>query len=890
MSKVNFYRRFVSYFIVFGLIISLSSGLITYYYHNTLQNDILKEKAREVFNIKINDGFNPVLINLKQTLYNIVESNILKQYIITNDPNLKENLQVMFFSISNGNKNIMQVRFLSSDGKELVRVDRDKETNKSFVVDDLKLQDKKERYYFQETALLDKNKVWFSKIDLNIENGKIEIPYKPTLRIAMPVYVDELFNGIVIINLHASELLEKLANSTVFEHFIIDKDNNYILHPDQKYSFNRYKNIKRDLSEDFPNGLDNMFLYSLNTFLPNDDKAILVLKPKDEYLQEHTVNEIKVASGTLFINLLFSLAIASILAKKPTRLQASLVKANGQLNSFNKELKQNKLFIESILDNSAHGIITSDKKGTITLFNKQAQKLLGYSDKEVVGKATPEIFHKKEEIVQKAKEYSKALNKKIEPGFEVFTAKTDAGLDNDDVWTYVSRYGIEFTVSLHMTALKDISGEVIGYMGIAEDITHQKYLSDQLEKQRNELQTILDTTKDGIAILDLETNFLYFNDAYLKMTGFTKSELLEKSCAGLSAPEDMPKAKKVLEEVLEKGSVENFEKTCILKDNKRVQINMSLAMMPDRQSILIATKDITESKKREKQLQDYVQLIDQNIITSSTDLDGVITNVSKAFCDISGYTKEELIGRKHNIIRHPDLPKSFYEDMWNTILEDKTWTGEIQNLAKDRSTYWVKASISPVYNDEHKKIGYTAIRQNITDKKIIEEISITDGLTGIYNRRHFNDLFPKIINSAKRENTLVSFLIMDIDHFKQYNDTYGHQMGDEVLIRVAGAIKGSLHRADDHCFRLGGEEFGVIFKADSKEKAYEFAELIRENIENLQIEHAGNSASSWVTASMGLISKNADGITGADELYKKGDELLYKAKSSGRNCVKVMGE
>lgn len=283
----------------------------------------------------------------------------------------------------------------------------------------------------------------------------------------------------------------------------------------------------------------------------------------------------------------------------------------------------------------------------------------------------------------------------------------------------------------------------------------------------------------------------------------------------------------------------------------------------------------------------YLDIVDKYVIISSTDLKGKITSVSSAFCEITGYTKEELLGKHHNIIRHPSMPSELYKQMWKTIKNDQVWSGEIQNLKKDGSFYWVYSTISPVFDHDSNKIGYTSIRQDISDKKQIELISITDGLTNIYNRRHFNELFPKIINSAKRKNEFVAFLIMDIDHFKQYNDTYGHQMGDEVLIKVAAAIKKSLQRADDYCFRLGGEEFGVIFKADSKEHAEQFANTIRENIENLHIEHSGNSAGSYVTASMGLICKNANDINNADEVYKQGDDLLYRSKESGRNRVSV---
>jgi diguanylate cyclase (GGDEF)-like protein len=193
--------------------------------------------------------------------------------------------------------------------------------------------------------------------------------------------------------------------------------------------------------------------------------------------------------------------------------------------------------------------------------------------------------------------------------------------------------------------------------------------------------------------------------------------------------------------------------------------------------------------------------------------------------------------------------------------------------------------IEPNFSKDGKIVGYSAIRYDITDKKLIEILSITDGLTNIYNRRYFNEIFPKIINNAKRKNELISFLFMDIDHFKQYNDNYGHQKGDEVLIKFAKCLKESLNRSSDFAFRLGGEEFAIVYQTDTKEKAIEFANIIKINIEDLEIIHEFNSASPYITASMGLICKNANDID--DKIYKQADDLLYEAKRSGRNQIKV---
>ena len=146
-------------------------------------------------------------------------------------------------------------------------------------------------------------------------------------------------------------------------------------------------------------------------------------------------------------------------------------------------------------------------------------------------------------------------------------------------------------------------------------------------------------------------------------------------------------------------------------------------------------------------------------------------------------------------------------------------------------------------------------------------------------------MFPKIINSAKRKNELIAFLCRDIDHFKQYNDNYGHQKGDDVLVSFAKCLKDSLHRSSDIAFRLGGEEFAIVYQPETKEKAIEFANTIKENIEKLQIKHEFSSVRLYVTASMGLVCKEANNID--DEIYKEADDNLYEAKNIGRNSIHV---
>ncbi|MGJ0311296.1 cache domain-containing protein [Aliarcobacter cryaerophilus] len=296
-------------------------------------------------------------------------------------------------------------------------------------------------------------------------------------------------------------------------------------------------------------------------------------------------------------------------------------------------------------------------------------------------------------------------------------------------------------------------------------------------------------------------------------------------------------------------------------------------------------KTLENKNMVEKKLQDYINIVNQNVIISSTNIQGVITEVSEAFCEISGYKKDELIGKSHNIVRHPNTPTSFYKEMWNTLLSKKEWRGEIKNLAKNGDIYWIYAIITPILKNS-EIIGFTSIKSNITNKKHIEDLSITDDLTKIYNRRFFNIKIEEEINRAKRDKKELCLIILDIDFFKQYNDTYGHQEGDIVIKSVANVLKNRTNRADDFAFRVGGEEFVIITHIE-KDKVFDYANSIKDDIENLKIEHSGNKASKYVTISLGVVCKNAIEINSSEELYKEADDNLYEAKRSGRNCVVI---
>lgn len=189
-----------------------------------------------------------------------------------------------------------------------------------------------------------------------------------------------------------------------------------------------------------------------------------------------------------------------------------------------------------------------------------------------------------------------------------------------------------------------------------------------------------------------------------------------------------------------------------------------------------------------------------------------------------------------------------------------------------------------IYIEQEKiKVIYQEKLNEILKKEVNH-----DGLTGLYNRRYFDMIFTKELSRARRNKLSFTFVMMDIDYFKQYNDTYGHSEGDNVLKLIADFLDKKLSRAGDFCFRLGGEEFGFFFTGKSLEDAISYTEVICKGIEKLHIKHSKNLVSSYITASFGLIYFNDKSIDiDAHSLYIAADKVLYKAKEDGRNRVVV---
>ena len=183
---------------------------------------------------------------------------------------------------------------------------------------------------------------------------------------------------------------------------------------------------------------------------------------------------------------------------------------------------------------------------------------------------------------------------------------------------------------------------------------------------------------------------------------------------------------------------------------------------------------------------------------------------------------------------------------------------------------------------DHSQLEIVARKLKRVNKKL-ENASYTDSLTTLHNRRYFNFIYDRELQRAKRSKSYITFMMVDIDFFKQYNDTYGHVEGDFALKSVAKVLKDTLKRPSDYVFRLGGEEFGILLSDTSESNSAKIAREICDAVRDRELKHEKSTVCEFVTVSIGVVCCIADEALDNEILISRADEMLYEAKESGRD-------
>ena len=444
----------------------------------------------------------------------------------------------------------------------------------------------------------------------------------------------------------------------------------------------------------------------------------------------------------------------------------------------------------------------------------------------------------------------------------------------------------ESTEKIKRWSIEDIefSIAIATNVSLALEIERRKGIQSELEQSEEKFKVITDNTLMGIFIY--HERYVYVNKALSELSGYTSEEL----CAmhpweGIEESSVEPVKKMVERRLKGEEFPYQYDDIKIIKKNgeiRTVRVMTQTIQYQGQYAGMGTVIDITDTQETQEQLKLLGQAIEQmGEMVRITDKNGIITYVNDAMLSHTGYDKEDLVGHKIGMFKSGHHHKSFYEDLWATIMSGKTFKAVFTNRKKDKKLYYEEEIITPIMDGRGDIQHFVATSQDITERVLMEEklqkLATVDSLTGIYNRYKINEEIEIEIGRNKRYDESFALVMLDIDHFKRVNDTYGHEVGDYVLQEISTLVTKEI-RESDRFGRWGGEEFMLILPKLSKQEALHVSEKLRSKIQSHDFKDIGH-----ITISIGAtVFESSDS---KESLLKRTDDALYRAKDEGRNRV-----
>ena len=544
---------------------------------------------------------------------------------------------------------------------------------------------------------------------------------------------------------------------------------------------------------------------------------------------------------------------------------------------------------KALLDSANLAIIATDTNGLIVSFNQAAERMLDYPAAELVGLCTPEKIHDRNEVLARARSLAEELGEPVEPGFEVFVAKARRGIAEEREWTFIRRDGGRIPVLLSVSSVKDETGALQGFLGMAVDISQRKALEAQAAIARaNEMsQSIVSAIAEGvIGIEDVPPHRVRFlNPAAEALLGL-------KACEAISQPVQevfsclSPETGQSEELPDRLAHAQAFE-AMLLSRGREQAFPAQFVSSPtcDESGLIVLTiQDVTSRRVADEQLrlaEEVFEYSPEAILVA--DGDGTILRVNPAFTLITGYLPEDAIGQNPRILRSDRHDADFYHEMWRCLLEEDHWHGEIWDQRKNGEIYPKWLCINAV-RLPHGNTRYVALFADISERKAHEEridyLARHDALTGLPNRRLLEDRMGKLLATARRGDHGVALLLIDLDRFKQVNDSLGHQVGDQLLVEVARRLNACV-RGGDTVARLGGDEFVVLLAgiADPRD-IVPVAEKIRAALAR-PVTVGMHCLHTSPSIGISLYPGDSGDLDG---LLQAADIAMYQVKAAGRNA------
>jgi diguanylate cyclase (GGDEF)-like protein/PAS domain S-box-containing protein len=525
------------------------------------------------------------------------------------------------------------------------------------------------------------------------------------------------------------------------------------------------------------------------------------------------------------------------------------------------------------LNSTANAIVITDKDGIIEWANPAFSLMTGYALEEAIGKRPKELVSSGTHT----REFYQAMWNTIVSG---------------QVWRgeIVNKHkdGTHYTEEMTITPVSGEDKVITHYIAVKQNISSRKEAEIKLAQSETTFRGILNSITEAVYILGLDGRFIDVNHGAEMMYDYTRDELIGKTPEYLSAPEknDLPALIEAINRAFS-GVPQQFEFWGKRKDGSIFPKSVSLVKGDyfDQPAIIAVARDITKLKEAEELLRESAAVMSSThegvVITDTTPH---ILAVNDAYTTITGYTRDETIGKDPGILNSGRQDKSFYEFMWKIIQKDGFWQGEIWNRRKSGEIYPQWLSISAVFNNQHQPVRYIGVFSDITKLKEsqsqLEFLAHHDPLTRLFNRSAVESRMEQELEQAKRHDRQLSVLFIDLDRFKQVNDSFGHLIGDELLCSVAERLRARL-REGDTLGRLGGDEFVLL--ATPLEEKHDAAVIARDILIALgEPFNLSTGHEVFIGGSIGISLFPDNGSTVA-ELTKNADAAMYLAKENGRN-------
>jgi diguanylate cyclase (GGDEF)-like protein/PAS domain S-box-containing protein len=404
------------------------------------------------------------------------------------------------------------------------------------------------------------------------------------------------------------------------------------------------------------------------------------------------------------------------------------------------------------------------------------------------------------------------------------------------------------------------------------------------------IRSLVDAIPNMIGYWRQDLHFGFANTAYVEWHGKDPQSIIGTPIRNLMGERLFALNEPYIRRALA-GEVQHFQRTLTKADGRIGHILASYIPDLDAQGavrgIFIHASDVTELKEAQAQLELAASVFDNTVDgVAVTDADGVFLSVNPAFTTITGYTAAEAIGQTPRLLKSQRHDKSFYVAMWQALASHGQWKGDLWNRRKNGEIYPERITISKIRGAAGEAARYVAVFSDITalwrQDEYLKHLAFHDALTNLPNRALLMELLGHQITVARREQTGLALMFLDLDRFKSVNDRFGHDVGDELLQTVANRLQ-ALVRQSDTVARLGGDEF--VIKLDNPADRDEIARIAGRVIASINEPMEFRGQSVQVGTSIGIAVFPGGGQTPA-ELIKNADSAMYAAKNSGKNAYR----